>query len=59
MAQTMMPLTILLLFRQRTGSFAAAGLAVAVFGIASVAGGPVTARLADQRVTGSWRARAR
>jgi predicted MFS family arabinose efflux permease len=49
MAQTMMPLTILLLFRQRTGSFAAAGIAVAVFGIASVAGGPVTARLADRR----------
>jgi predicted MFS family arabinose efflux permease len=49
MAQTMMPLTILLLFRQRTGSFAAAGIAVAVSGIASVAGGPVTARLADRR----------
>jgi hypothetical protein len=29
MAQTMIPLTLLLLFRQRTGSFAAAGLVVA------------------------------
>lgn len=48
MAQTMMPLTVLLLFRQRTGSFAVAGIAVAVFGIAFVAGGPVTARLADR-----------
>ncbi|MGD0699362.1 MAG: hypothetical protein ABSA02_05700 [Trebonia sp.] len=48
LAQTMMPLTVLLLFRQRTGSFAAAGIAVAVFGIAFVAGGPVTARLADR-----------
>jgi predicted MFS family arabinose efflux permease len=47
-AQTMMPLTVLLLFRQRTGSFAAAGIAVAVFGIAFVAVGPVTARLADR-----------
>ena len=48
MAQTMTPLTVLLLFRQRTGSFAAAGIAVAVFGIAFVAGGPLTARLADR-----------
>jgi len=48
-AQTMVPLTVLLLFRQRTGSFAAAGIAVAVFGIASVGGGPVTARLSDRR----------
>jgi MFS family permease len=48
-AQTMLPLTILLLFRQRTGSFAAAGIAVAVFSLAFVAGGPVTARLADRR----------
>jgi MFS family permease len=50
-AQTMLPLTILLLFRERTGSFAAAGVAVAVSGLASVAGGPVTARLADRRGT--------
>jgi hypothetical protein len=50
-AQTMLPLTILLLFRERTGSFAAAGIAVAVSGLASVAGGPVTARLADNRGT--------
>jgi predicted MFS family arabinose efflux permease len=48
MAQTMIPLTLLLLFRQRTGSFAAAGLAVAVFGTAFAAAGPVTARLADR-----------
>ncbi len=48
MAQTMMPLAVLLLFRQRTGSFAAAGIAVGVFGIACVAGGPITARLADR-----------
>lgn len=48
-AQTMLPLTILLLFRERTGSFAAAGIAVAVYGLAFVAGGPVTARLADRR----------
>jgi predicted MFS family arabinose efflux permease len=48
-AQTMLPLTILLLFRQRTGSFAEAGIAVAVSGLAAVAGGPVTARLADRR----------
>jgi hypothetical protein len=48
MAQTMMPLAMLLLFRQRTGSFAAAGSAVAVFGLAFVVGGPVTARLADR-----------
>jgi MFS family permease len=44
----MLPLTILLLFRQRTGSFAEAGIAVAVSGLAAVAGGPVTARLADR-----------
>ena len=49
MAQTMIPLTLLLLFRERTGSFAAAGLAVAVSGLAFVAGGPVVARLADRR----------
>jgi MFS family permease len=49
MAQTMMPLALLLVFRQRTGSFAVAGLAVAVFGLASVAGGPVTARVAGRR----------
>jgi hypothetical protein len=49
MAQTMIPLALLLLFRQRTGSFAAAGLAVAVSGLAFVAGGPVVARLADRR----------
>jgi predicted MFS family arabinose efflux permease len=48
-AQTMMPLTLLLVFRQRMGSFAAAGIAVAVYGVASMAGGPVTARLADRR----------
>jgi len=48
-AQTMLPLTILLLVRQRTGSFAEAGIAVAVSGLAAVAGGPVTARLADRR----------
>ena len=48
-AQTMMPLTLLLVFRQRTGSFATAGIAVAVFGLASMAGGPVTARLADRQ----------
>lgn len=48
-AQTMLPLTILLLFRQRTGSFAEAGIAVAVSGLAAVVGGPVTARLADTR----------
>jgi hypothetical protein len=52
MAQTMIPLTLLLLFRERTGSFAAAGVAVAAFGLAFVAGGPVTARLADQ--WGTW-----
>jgi Major Facilitator Superfamily/Haemagluttinin repeat len=45
----MIPLTILLLFRQRTGSITAAGLAVAAFGLAFVAGGPVIARLADRR----------
>jgi predicted MFS family arabinose efflux permease len=48
-AQTMLPLTILLLVRQRTGSFTEAGIAVAVSGLATVAGGPVTARLADRR----------
>jgi MFS family permease len=48
-AQTMLPLTILLLVRQRTGSFTEAGIAVAVSGLAGVAGGPVTARLADRR----------
>ncbi len=48
LAQTMIPLTVLLLLRQRTGSFAEAGGAVAVFGFASVAGGPVIARLADR-----------
>ena len=48
-AQTMIPLTVLLLFRQRTGSFAAAGTAAAVFSLAFVAAGPVTARLADRR----------
>jgi predicted MFS family arabinose efflux permease len=48
-AQTMIPLTLLLVFRQRTGSFGAAGLAVAVFSLASVAGSPVIARLADRR----------
>jgi MFS family permease len=48
MAQTMRPLALLLVFRQRTGSFAVAGLAVAVFGLACVAGGPVTARLAGR-----------
>ncbi len=47
-AQTMMPLAVLLLFRQRTGSFAAAGIAVAVSGVAFVVAGPVTARLADR-----------
>jgi hypothetical protein len=52
MAQTMMPLTLLLVFRERTGSFAAAGGAVAAFGLAFVAGGPVTARLADR--WGTW-----
>jgi hypothetical protein len=51
-AQTMMPLTLLLLFRERTGSFTAAGVAVAAFGLAFVAGGPVTARLADR--WGTW-----
>jgi hypothetical protein len=51
MAQAMVPLTVLLVFRQRTGSFAAAGMAVAVLGLAFVAGGPVTARLADRRGT--------
>jgi len=50
-AQTMIPLTLLLVFRQRTGSFTAAGIAVAAFGLASMAGGPVTARLADRRGT--------
>jgi hypothetical protein len=45
----MIPLTILLLFRQRTGGITAAGLAVAAFGLAFVAGGPVIARLADRR----------
>ena len=48
-AQTMLPLTILLLVRHRTGSFTEAGIAVAVSGLATVAGGPVTARLADRR----------
>jgi Major Facilitator Superfamily len=48
LAQTMIPLALLLLLRQRTGSFTAAGVAVAVFGLASVAGGPVTARLAER-----------
>jgi hypothetical protein len=48
-AQTMIPLTVLLLFRQRTGSFAAAGAAAAVFSLAFVAAGPATARLADRR----------
>ena len=37
MAQTMISLTLLLLFRQRTGSFAAAGLAVAATVLAGAA----------------------
>lgn len=52
MAQTMVPLTLLLVFRQRTGSFAAAGSAVALFSLAFVVGGPVTARFADRH--GAW-----
>jgi predicted MFS family arabinose efflux permease len=48
LAQTMVPLTLLLLFRQRPGGFALAGAAVAVYGLASAAGGPVVARLADR-----------
>lgn len=47
-AQAMMPLTILLLFRQRTGSFAAAGAAVTAYSLASVFSSPAIARLADR-----------
>ena len=59
MAQTVMPLTVLLLFRQRTGSFPAAGIAVAVFGIAFVAGGPAPRAWRTGTATGSWSARGR
>lgn len=48
LAQTMVPLTFLLLFHQRPGGFAAAGAMVAVYGLASVAGGPLSARLVDR-----------
>ena len=35
LGQTMMPLALLLLFRQRAGGFAVAGIAVAVFGVSA------------------------
>lgn len=48
LGQTMMPLALLLTFRQRAGGFAVAGIAVAVFAIASAAAGPLIARMVDR-----------
>jgi predicted MFS family arabinose efflux permease len=52
LAQTMVPLSLLLFFGERPGGFAVAGTAVAVYALASVAGGPVSARLADKHGQG-------
>ena len=48
LGQTMMPLALLLLFHQRVGGFALAGIAVAVYGVTFAAAGPVIARMADR-----------
>lgn len=48
LGQTMMPLALLLMFRQRAGGFAVAGIAVAVYGVTLAAAGPVIARMADR-----------
>ena len=45
----MVPLALLLMVQQQTGSYAIAGLAAAVLGIASAAMAPVLGRLADRR----------
>ena len=52
LGQTMMPLALLLMFRQRAGGFALAGIAVAVYGVTSAAAGPVIARMADRHGAG-------
>lgn len=49
LAQTMAPLAMLLVFHQHSGTFATAGLAVAVYGFAAVPGTPFVARLVDRR----------
>src|SRR4051794_21311819 len=45
----MVPLALLLMVQQQTGSYAVAGLASAVLGIASAVMAPVLGRLADRR----------
>ena len=45
----MVPLALLLMVQQQTGSYAIAGLAAAVLGIASAVMAPVLGRLADRR----------
>jgi predicted MFS family arabinose efflux permease len=52
LAQTMVPLSLLLFFGERPGGFALAGTAVAVYALAAVAGGPVSARMADKHGQG-------
>ncbi|NEK84303.1 MFS transporter [Blastococcus saxobsidens] len=46
---SMVPLALLLMVQQQTGSYAVAGLAAATLGIASAAMAPVLGRLADRR----------
>ncbi len=45
----MVPLALLLMVQQQTGSYAVAGLASATLGIASAVMAPVLGRLADRR----------
>src|SRR3712207_2081330 len=49
MPSAMVPLALLLMVQQRTGSFAVAGLASATLGIAMAVMAPVLGRLADRR----------